>query len=64
MSSTTEISKTALDALMAKMSAVSAGYDPDKNNTDRICYGQLLTRVMDAVSSMHPRRQTPLVNAG
>ena len=64
------ISKTAIDSLHAKLSAVDAGWL--SNNTDNDSsssldgYTQLLEKIHDGIEGSHSkrRRQTPLVNAG
>jgi ribosomal protein S18 acetylase RimI-like enzyme/O-methyltransferase involved in polyketide biosynthesis len=55
------VGKTAFDAIQAKYSALSAGYNTSMVVTNQLHYQKLLeTIVMD----QRMRRQTPLVNAG
>jgi len=54
------ISRTAKDALQAKLSAYNAGYRPGVRNTE--VYGKLLTSMGKTLQV--DKRQTPLVNIG
>jgi len=72
------VTKTATDALLAKLSAFEAGHCPlgtggdtnksNKNKNNNTGYHDLLRQMMKAVSkpsfSSFSKRQTPLVNAG
>ncbi|KAL3803379.1 hypothetical protein HJC23_009343 [Cyclotella cryptica] len=71
----TSISKTALDSLDAKLSAIDAGWlgenllgasDGGSMSADPVhVYTQLLQRLRDGLDPVHPkRRMSPLVNAG
>jgi ribosomal protein S18 acetylase RimI-like enzyme len=73
---TSSVAKTCFDAIRAKQSAVTAGYDPMVVENQSI-YKQLLLRAVDSASieeesgtdstpkaKTRTRRQTPLVNAG
>ena len=64
------ISKTAIDSLHAKLSAVDAGWLGTNDNNDQSSsldgYTQILEQIHDGIEGPHSkrRRQTPLVNAG
>eukprot|EP00985_Skeletonema_marinoi_P014501 scaffold7350_cov176-Skeletonema_marinoi.AAC.7 len=64
------ISKTAIDSLHAKLSAVDAGWLGTNDNNDSSSsldgYTQILEQIHDGIEGPHSkrRRQTPLVNAG
>ncbi len=70
---TSSVAKTCFDAIRAKQSAVSAGYDPMVVENQGV-YEDLLLRAVDSASTegedskqkgkARTRRQTPLVNAG
>lgn len=55
------VTKTAYDTLLAKLSALSVGYEPAKKSGT--IYRELLERVASH-GITRPRRQTPLINAG
>ena len=66
------ISKTAIDSLHAKLSAIDAGWLSSSSKSSSSClldgYTQLLEKIHDGMidgpQSRRRRRQTPLVNAG
>lgn len=60
MSCAASVAQTASDALKAKQSALTAGYQPVQPNAD--LYANLLSRACPKEIKL--RRQTPLVNAG
>jgi len=62
------ISKTAIDSLHAKLSAVDAGWLSNNSNDSSVLdgYTQILAQIHDGIEGHQSkrRRQTPLVNAG
>ena len=60
------VSRTALDSLNSKVSALHVGYQPVKSQDNGEIYNQLLMQMSQLLSPARTKvkRQTPLVNAG